>query len=233
MGNLIALVAPSGFGKSSSLFKNEELGIKGLDPKETAIVNISGKPLPMRGANKFYPLGKGIKEGGNHICTEDPNIVSQVIDYVSESRLEINNLVIDDSGYLMGLESINKAKVKSFDKWTDLAVNMMQVINSARKSRPTLNIIMTFHMETGDNGIAKIKTMGKMIDNTILLDGLFTTILYGVVIPNSAGNSVEYKFRTHGDGTSTCKTPIGMFKEDLIPNDMGYVMEKMNDYYNG
>lgn len=231
MANLIGIAGPSGFGKSTSIFKSEELKISGLDPKETGIINVTGKPLPVKGANKLYPLDKKITDGGNHVITEDPEKVSKIIDYISNNRTDIKNLIIDDAGYLMGLEAINKSKVKGFDKWVDLAVNFMKVVNSARNARYDLNIIFIFHTEIKDN-ITKIKTAGAMIDNTIFLDGLFTTILYSELEPSPTGESVTYKFRTHSDGVSTCKTPAGMFKEDLIPNDMGYVLKKMNEYYN-
>jgi hypothetical protein len=131
----------------------------------------------------------------------------------------------------MGLEVLAKAKNKGFDKWTDLAVNHMRIINAARSiKRQDLNIIFTYHAEKAPNGTIKIKTAGSMIDNNVLLDGLFTTILYTYV--NTEGSEVKYHFRTHGNGTDTCKSPVGMFEEDSIPNDMGYVLDKMNEFYN-
>ncbi len=72
-----------------------------------------------------------------------------------------------------------------------------------------------------------------MIDNTVFLDGIFTVILYGEVVNDFAAKSMSYMFRTHSNGTSTCKSPAGMFENDLIPNDMGYVVDKVNEYYNG
>ena len=75
----------------------------------------------------------------------------------------------------------------------------------------------------------KIKTAGSMIDNNIYLDGLFTVILECEI--RKDGETVKYGFRTKSDGASTCKSPAGMFKEEFIPNDMGYVLEIMHKYY--
>lgn len=234
MSNLIGVVGSSGFGKTTSLFKNEDLEIEGLNPEETVIINVTGKPLPMRGANKHYPPNKAIKEGGNHLISRDPEIISKAINYISESRPEIKNLVIDDTGYVMGLELMDNAKKKSFDKWTDLAVDMMKVINSAREARHDLNMIMIFHEEETNTGKVKIKTAGKMIDNNVLLDGLFTVLLYAEMeVSTTEGARPKYHFRTNSDGNNTCKSPIGMFDEILIPNDMGKVVKIVNNYYNG
>lgn len=230
MANLVAVVGASGHGKSSSMVPSEELKIKGLNPEETIYINVSGKPLPMKGFLKLYP-NKDIRQGGNYIHSEDCETISKVIEYVAANRPEVKNIVIDDAGYTMGFEVINKAKNKGFDKWTDLAVNHMKMVNSARNiQRTDLNVIFIYHQEKGADGNIKIKTSGSMIDNNILLDGLFTTILYTHV--SSEGTKTKFEFRTHGDGTSTCKSPIGMFTEDFIPNDMGYVLDKMNQYYN-
>lgn len=231
MANLVAIAGESGQGKTTSLFPCEILSIKGLNPKETVIINISGKSLPVKGADTLYPLGKKLSEGSNHIITEDSDVIAAAINYVNASRLEIKNLVIDDAGYTMGLEVIAKAKSKGFDKWTDLAVNHMKIINAARACRSDLNIIFIYHQEKNSNGTLKIKTAGAMIDNNILIDGLFTTILY-TEIQSSTGERPKYQFRTHGEGNSTCKSPVGCFEEDFIPNDMGYVIEKLRTYYN-
>ena len=232
--NLIGVAGPSGHGKSTSLFPSEELKIKGLNPVETVIINVSGKPLPFRGANKLYSQDKLITEGGNYIATEDCDVIAKVISYVAESRPDVKNLVIDDSGYTMGLQVIAKAKNKSFDKWTDLAVDHMKILNAVRAiKRADMNAILIYHQEESKDGTLKMKTAGSMIDNNILIDGLFTTILYTDVKSENMGNKVIYQFRTHGDGKSTCKSPQGMFKEDFIPNDMGYVIDKINEYYNG
>ena len=107
----------------------------------------------------------------------------------------------------------------------------MKVINSAKSARTDLNVIMMFNTEVGKDERIKIKTAGSMIDNNIYLDGLFTVILESEI--RKEGESLKFGFRTKSDGSSTCKSPAGMFKEDFIPNDMGLVLDIMQEYYYG
>lgn len=232
MSNLIALVAASGSGKSTSLFPNPSIGIKGLDPKETLFINVAGKPLPVKGALKLYPPDIHPKDGGNYIESSDIEQIKKALQFAN-TKPELKNVVIDDAGYLMGFDVMRKAKEKGFDKWTELAAAMFSVINEARTMRRDLNVICVFHQEKGDDGNLKIKTSGKLLDNTIYLDGLFTFIFYAVVEKDFKTGKVEYKFRTKSDGQSTCKTPVGCFEEEFIPNDMGYVIDKIKEYYEG
>jgi hypothetical protein len=233
MSNLIGLVAASGSGKSTSLFPNESIGIKGLNPKETLYINVAGKPLPVRGANKLYPPDIHPKDGGNYLETSDIEVIRKALQFVNTQRTDIKNVVIEDMGYLMGFDVMKRAKEKGFEKWSELAAAMFSVINEARTMRRDINVICIFHQEKGEDGNLKMKTSGKLIDNTIYLDGLFTFIFYAVVEKDFKTGKVEYKFRTKSDGQSTCKTPVGCFTEEYIPNDMGYVIDTINDYYNG
>lgn len=232
MANLIAVVAPSGFGKSTSLFPNADIGIKGLDPKQTILINISAKPLPVRGASKMYDPSKSIKEGGNYVETDNPTIINDIIKYVSENRNEVTSVVIDDFGYVMAFDVMRRVGDKGYEKWTELAASMFKVLHNARTYRRDLNIVCTFHQEKGEDGTLKIKTAGKLLDNAVFLDGLFTFIFYGVIQKDFKANSVNYKFQTQSTGDSTCKSPVGCFDEQFIPNDMGYVLDKINEYYN-
>jgi len=232
MSNLIAIVAPSGCGKSTSLFPAPQIGIKGLNPEETLFINVAGKPLPVRGALKLYPPDIHPKDGGNYIETSDPEVIRKALKLAS-SQERFKNVVIDDAGYIMGFDTMNRSQEKGFEKWTDLAAKMFGVINDARTLRRDLSVICIFHQEVGKDGVLKIKTSGQLLDNTIYLDGLFTYILYANVQKDFKTGNVEYKFRTKSDGQSTCKTPVGCFNEEYIPNDMGYVIDTINDYYNG
>src|SRR5690606_27867995 len=151
MGNLIGIVGPSGHGKTTSLVPNEQLGIKGLNPKETVIINVSGKPLPFKNSRKIYNPDIPIMEGGNYIVTENAETIEKAINFINSRRPDIKHIVIDDAGYTMGLQVISKAKIKGFDKWTDLAVDHMRIINAARHPsiRKDLTIILIYHQEKG------------------------------------------------------------------------------------
>lgn len=232
MANLIALMGASGFGKSTSIIENKEFGIKGLPPEKTFIINTAGKPLPGKGSMKLYPTGLKPSEGGRHIELSNPYQIADLIRYVDSSLPNIEYLILEDIGMVMGFNVMDNAKNKGYDKWTSLAVDFMQIINAAKSiRRNNLNIVFFFHTEMGKDDRIKIKTSGSMIDNNIYLDGLFTIILEADIIKE--GDQVRFGFKTRSNGTSTCKTPVGMFESDFIPNDLGYVFEKITEYYYG
>lgn len=232
MSNLIAIVGASGCGKSTSLFPNPDLGIKGLNPKETVLINVASKPLPVRGANKLFDYGKKISEGGNYIEVDDPKAIMSIIKLVDTTRPEVKNIVIDDTGLLMSFEAMANVNTKGFDKFVAMASNMFNILNTARKGRKDLNVFCTFHQEKGDDGLNKIRTLGKMLDSQVYLDSLFTFILYAQVSRDEKTSEITYKFQTRSDGTSTCKSPVGCFKDMYIPNDLGFVVDSINTYYN-
>lgn len=96
MARLVSVMGVSGTGKSSSFFPNEDVGIQGLDPMETFIINIAGKDLPARGVNRMYPPNVKPSEGGRRIDIFRPEQILQIIQFIDQNRPDIKNLVIDD-----------------------------------------------------------------------------------------------------------------------------------------
>lgn len=229
MAHLISVMGVSGTGKSSSILPNEQTNTKGLDPAETFIINISGKPLPAKGSNRIYPLGIKPSEGGRHIEASKPEQIVQIINFINTNRPDIKNIVLDDVGYVMGFDVMENAKRKGYDKWVDSAVNFMAVISALKACRQDLYAFCIFHTEVGADDKTKIKTAGAMIDKNIYLDGLFTMNLEAGLHKVDGEN--KFGFSTKPDEYSTRKSPAGMFEEDLIPNDLGFVKEKMIEYY--
>lgn len=233
MSNLIGIVGSSGDGKSTSLFPNELIGVKGLNPVETLYINVSAKPIPAKGANKMYPKDKKISEGGNYYQGDNMDELLKLIDYTSANRKDIVNYVIDDANYLMAFDMMAKAKDKGYEKFTDVASKMWKIVDKLRKLPDNVYVFFLFHQEKGEDGKLKIKTSGKLIDSAIYLDGLFTTILYArPVLEDFKTGKMKYQFMTQTDGESTCKSPVGMFDSKYIPNDCGYVKEQIYKYYN-
>lgn len=225
----IAIVGKSGTGKSTSYCNFPKYNIKGLNPEETVIINITGKYLPMKGWKKLYK-GK-ISEGGNYLETSDPNIIEQAIKYVSSSRDDIKNIVIDDAQYIMAFEFMRRAKETGYNKFTDIGVNMNKIIEAARTVREELKVFFLWHPEFDRDYGYKMKTVGKMVDDYLTLEGLFTIVLYSTVI-TGPDNRPQYYFVTNNDGIYPAKSPLGMFNELLIPNDLGKVSEIINIYNN-
>lgn len=132
----------------------------------------------------------------------------------------------------MGFEAMDRAKEKSYDKFTDMAQHAYQVIKAAMNMRDDLYIVVSTHSEnTGDrmNPYYKIKTLGKMIDSVITLEGLFTYVLF-TSVQRDEDNKTSYKFVTNSDGTCTAKTPMGLFSDLLIDNDLDMVINRIKEY---
>lgn len=224
MANLISIVGNSGSGKSTS--------IRTLNASETFIVNVASKPLPFRGWRTKYKTWDKNNQDGNFLNTSNIEVIAKVLGYIDAKRPEIKNVVIEDAQYLMSFEAMDRAKEKGFEKFTDIAQKFYLILKTSIQMRDDLNVFVLCHSEnagTADEPFYKIKTIGKMIDNTITVEGLFTYVLF-TDISRDGDNKVRYSFVTHSDGTNTAKTPIDCFDEDLIPNDLQYVVDKINEY---
>lgn len=228
MGKRIAVVGESGTGKSTAIGGNEALGIKGLNPEETVIINVEGKDLPFPGSYRYYNPDKKIKEGGNYVETDNAEAIVSIMRYIDKERPEIKVIVVDDAGYLQSNEFMRRAMEKGFDKFGHIAMAGYKPIEAVRSLRNDLRVVFMYHEENKDDfgNEKKIKTSGKMVDNHVKLEGLFTTMLYAIV--DKEGNR---KFATQAYNGMPSKSPYGMFDELFIPNDLGYVMEKMDEYY--
>lgn len=223
MSNLIAIVGNSGSGKSTS--------IRTLNPEETFIINVAGKPLPFKGWKSKYPTWSKSNPEGNFINTSNVDQISKILEYIEIKRPEIKNIILDDAQYLMAFEAMDRAKEKGFEKFTDIAQKFYSILKSSISMRDDLNIIVSCHAENvgdGLNPIYKIKTIGKMIDNVITIEGLFTYVLFTHIEPSDSG--ISYHFITQSDGTTTAKTPLDCFETKLIPNDMQFVIDKINEF---
>lgn len=213
---LIMVIAKSGRGKSTSL--------RNLDPSITSLINILGKPLP-------FPRGVQYKEKENMLVSTDPATILKYMKYVSEDpkMSHIRQLVIDDGHYVMATEFMNKSLEKGYDKFTSMAKNIFNIIMMATKLRPTLKVFFLTHEE--DTGTErKIKTLGKLLDDKVTLEGLSTIVLFGEVEAEETRR--KYYFATQSDGQTTAKSPYDMFPV-MIPNDLKLVSDRIDEYYSG
>jgi len=217
MSNPILVIGQSGSGKSTSL--------RNLDPKTTFIINVLDKPLPFKSFKKSYQWVTKDKKG-NYYSTHDWAKVIGCIEMVNRERPEITTLVIDDWQYILSYEFMKKATEKGFDKFSELAQHGWSTVNSCLSTRPNLTSFILAHSDVDATGRSKLKTIGKMLDEKITLEGLFTTVLHSRVIDG------EYKFQTQYDGEFLAKSPMGMFKDHLIPNDLVAVKDAVENYFN-
>lgn len=227
MSELIGIVGESGTGKSTAC--------RTLDPKETAIVNCVGKPLPIKGWKKNYTPFKG--ETGNYFASDIAKNILKFMDAIDKSRPEIKNIVIDDWQYTMSNEFMRRSTEAGWDKFTEIAKHAWEILNKGRELREDLKVYILTHSDTqkgefGSKDILKIKTIGKLLDEKINPMGLFTILMF-TDVHNDGKNGIEYRFVTNNDGTYPAKSPMGMFEELYIPNDLGAVSKSIEEYYEG
>lgn len=223
MSEIIAVVGQTGTGKSTS--------IESLNPKETAVINIVGKPLPFKGWKANY---NAINK--NFMVTHSSKDIVDGLQKISTSRPEIKVIVIDDFQYLMSTEFMNRSAEAGWQKFTDIGRHAWDVINSAKSLREDLKVFIMSHDEVTPDLYPpkrKIKTIGKMLDEKVTLEGLFTIVLFTDVSKDQNSTQLQYRFITQNDGTTTAKSPKGMFKDLLIPNDLAYVLKAIEEYYQG
>jgi ABC-type dipeptide/oligopeptide/nickel transport system ATPase component len=231
MAEMIAIVGESGSGKTTS--------IRNLNPEETFIISTTGKRPGIKGAKKKYPdfkVNKETKEmSGNFYTSSNIESIKQMMKIVNAKMPNVKVLIIDDFQYLQAFEAMARVDEKGYGKFTDMAKHAYEALKTGMDMRDDLFIVVSTHSEnTGDNlnPYYKIKTQGKMLDSVITLEGLFTYVLFTRVLKDEA-DKVQYKFLTNSDGTCTAKSPMGLFEDLLIDNDLDYVIKKIQEYNEG
>lgn len=227
MAQSALIIGDSGCGKSTS--------IESLDPSSTFIINVANKPLPFKGwKSKYIPWSK-TNLSGNMYTKPDADSIISCLQYISIQRPEIKTVVIDDWQYMTAFEYMEKAMEKGYDKFTKMSMNLTRVARIQNDLRDDLIIFFLTHAEESvdidGNRKVKAKTIGKMIDTTLTLEGLFSIVLFAKAKKDKE-KGVKYVFETQTNGENTCKTPKGMFLENEIPNDLNIVRASIIDYEN-
>ena len=199
MAVLVMIYGQSGTGKSTSLrnFTNDEV----------AVINVSGKPLPFRSKLTTYDTDNYAK-------------ISSAL-----GKIERKSIVIDDATYLMVNEFMRTAKVAGYQKYTDMAVNFNSLVAQASQLANDKIVYFLGHSDLKDDGTEHFKTIGKMLDNYVTVEGKFTIVLKTVV------QDGKYYFSTHNSGQDTVKSPLGMFEDNYVDNDLKAVDEIIREYY--
>jgi len=227
MAQGVLIIAESGAGKSTS--------IEMLDPQETFIINVANKPLPFKGWRKKYTLWSKENPSGNMYDKSTPEGIEACIKYISEKRPEIKNVVVDDFQYMSSFEFFDKADEKGYEKFTKIGAHLAKIARMPKDMRSDLLIFFLTHAEeaTDMEGKRKFKakTIGRMVDEKLTLEGLFSIVLFGKAKKDKEG-SIRYVFETQTNGENTCKSPRGMFPSFEIANDLKYVTEAIKDYEN-
>ena len=225
MANAVMIMGPSGNGKSSS--------IKTLDPKSTVIFNVLKKKLPFKGSSSMYNT-----ENKNLFNIDDYATIVNYLQSIDKSATYVKTVVIDDMTYIMRKEYFKTAKQTGFNKFVDIASHFQQIIQTIEGLREDLTVFLMMHCEevTSDNTIVGYKpsTVGKLIDSSYNPIEVVPILLFCKVKYDDKGQPT-FGFYTHksmeGSIEIPAKSPIDMFEEDFIPNDLGFVVNTMNEYY--
>lgn len=216
MSKAILIIGNSGTGKSTA--------IRTLPSEETFIINVIGKPLPFKGANKKYTPAKG--EEGNCFQSEDHKSIMQVINFINNKKLNIHYLIIDDFGYSITSDFMKKALVKGYDKFSELAHSAWEVLQLITSLRDDLFVFVMMHSDIDNEGKSKPKTIGKMLDERVCIEGMFSICLHSFCADG------QYRFLTNNHGNLMAKSPMDMFDNLTIPNDLKLVVDHVNAYLN-
>ena len=200
MGIPVLILGESGSGKSASL--------RNFDPEKVGVFNVAGKPLPFRRRLKVV------------------NNATYADIYKVLAKPKLSTYIIDDSQYLMAFEELDRAKETGYAKFTEMALNFSGLVRYIINNLPP-DIIVYFlhHVETTEQGKIKAKTVGKMIDSKLTLEGLFSIVLL------CEASSEGHHFVTQSDGYTTAKSPMEMFDKE-IDNDLAMVDAIIREYWN-
>ena len=224
MANIILVIGETGSGKTTSLAK--------VDKKNTFLIRITDKDLPWEGWKKDFSIYDKASGTGNMITTHSAVTVAKAL-ALAKADEKYKLVVVDDLQYLMSYEFMERAQESGWQKFTDIAQNAYNVIAAAKALRTDQTVVFLCHStdEYFDGGRrTKIKTIGKMLDEKITVEGMFTIVLLSQI--EKADDGLKYWFITNSDGTTTAKSPSGMFPVK-IPNDLQAVLNRIVEYNNG
>lgn len=202
MGVAVLVLGASGSGKSASMRNFKENDVR--------ILNVASKPLPFRNVNKLkkadkatYAMIKGAVKSG------------QTLSYV-----------VDDAQYLMAFESFDKINETGYSKFSAMAKNYEDMLRTIQEdTSPDTIVYIMQHIDKDEDGNIKAKTLGKMLDQQLTIEGLFSIVLL------AKAEERRHFFITQSDGTNPCKSPMGMFDEIEIDNDLKMVDDTIREYY--
>jgi len=195
----VLLIGQSGSGKSTSL--------RNFTRSEIAVINVLGKPLPFK----------------SDINAKKCDDYATILKAITETKKK--TIVIDDANYLITNEFMNKSSVKGFDKYNEMGNNFFNLINGIKNIEGGKTVYLIMHEDTDENGNIKPKTIGKLLDEKVNIQGMFTVCI------RSMFDNGNYIFRLKTNGQDCVKTPFGMFEEETMENDLKKFDKIVREYY--
>ena len=206
----VLIMGQSGSGKTYS--------VKSFQPDEVGIISVEKGRLPFKSDLKVAKIPNGFEEAKDY-ATLNRCKYAWLIKAIQTAKCK--SIVIDDSQYLLVNELFDRASEKGYEKFTQMAANFRNLIHSINELDQEDKIVyFLHHTETDTDGREKAKTIGKMLDEKLTIEGCFDIVIY----------CNDHKFYTQTNGQSTAKTPEGMFELE-IPNDLKAVDAAIREYY--
>lgn len=210
MSIAVMVLGESGTGKSTSM--------RNLKPENTLLIQAVRKPLPFRAAT-WAPYSKQTKQG-QIITTDNPTHIEGAMRTIDRPIV-----VVDDFQYVLANEYMRRSDEKGFEKFTDIGRHAWDILRAATDLDDRRRVYIMAHTASDEFGRTKMKTIGKLLDEKITPEGLVTIVLRTVV------RDGQYLFATQNSGSDTTKSPMGMFDDLLIDNDLAAVDAAICDYY--
>lgn len=223
MAKTILICGKTGTGKTSS--------IRTLNPAETVILRVINRTLP------FKYVGKYGKDEKNMFFTPTYENVLKVLSWANNQQ-NVKNIVITDATYIIRQEYFKKANQTGYAKYTEFAMHMQQILKAIQDLRDDIKVFMEYHVESNvtESGATEYKpsTVGKLLDSQYNILENIDIVLFAS--PQYEDKNINYGFYTNRTldrigAEIPAKSPMGMFDEMFIPNDLALVAQKIDEYY--
>lgn len=216
MATGILIIGESGSGKTTSC--------RNLDPKTTYYCDLDGKGLSWRGWRSQYN-----KENKNYTRMANAKAIMDLLQGISDKAPNIKVVVLDTLNAIMLAMEMEQRKTNTYSQWMDLAVNIYGILDMIGRLRDDLTVVCIAHSQTEQNDmgycLTRMKTSGRKLDK-IVPESKFTTVLL------AKGNDGKYIFETRAN-QSTAKTPMGLFDESEIDNDLVPIIARLREFEQG
>lgn len=203
------IIGESGTGKSASM--------RNMQPEETLLIQALKKPLPFKSSN-WKRREKG-HAGNVMVCDHSDTIITML------NKTQRKVIVLDDFQYILSNEFMRRSDEKGFDKFTEIGRHAWDILNAAGSLPDDVRVYILAHSQSDEFGHAKMKTIGKLLDDKITVEGMVSIVL------RTAVRDSQYQFSTRNSGADTVKTPMGMFDDAYIENDLAMVDKAICEYY--
>lgn len=211
MSTATLILGKSGTGKTTSL--------RNFDPHQTLLIQVVRKRLPFRSPDWKY-FDKEHCPTGNIFVTDQWDAMIKIM-----RKTQRKVIIIDDFQYVLANEYMRRTEERGYDKFTDIGRHAWELLTVASDLPADVRVYILSHSDQTDAGEIKMKTIGKMLDEKITPEGLFTIVLRTAVMDD------KYLFTTHNNGADSVKSPMGLFDSNKIDNDLAHVDQAICEYY--